>query len=227
MHGSQTEHHMVDTYLTLRRGMAIIAFFFPIILLIFGPQPGLKPEPSISAYYYVAGTLHELLIGVLCAIGVCLILYKGPWKEDWALNIGGVSVILVAFLEMKQGADCVKPDHWYDISAHGFFAVIFFLTISYVCIFLSKSEPKGESISPREAKFYRIYKICGFVMLAVIVGAVVLTIVDDGSACKKYDTTFWIESFGIWTFSAYWYIKTIELDQGVSWVPSQFKFWGK
>lgn len=227
MNGNQNNQFMIDTYLTLRRGMAVIAILFPVILLLFGPQPGLEPELSISAYYYVEGTLHELFIGALCAIGVCLVLYKGPWKENLALNIAGSSVILVAIIEMEKGADCVKPAHWYDISAHGFFAVVFFLGISYVCIFLSKPESTGEPIPPRKEKFYRFYKKCGYAMLFIIIGAVILNIIDDGTVCREFNTTFWIETFAIWAFSAFWFIKTIELDQGVSWVPPQLRFWDK
>ena len=30
---------------------------------------------------------------------------------------------------------------------------------------------------------------------------------------------FWFEAVGVWAFSAYWYIKTREIDPTVSWVP--------
>ena len=31
--------------------------------------------------------------------------------------------------------------------------------------------------------------------------------------------TFWVESFGIWGFSAFWYLRTREIDAHVSWIP--------
>jgi hypothetical protein len=30
---------------------------------------------------------------------------------------------------------------------------------------------------------------------------------------------FWLEAFGVWAFSLFWYIKTRELDPSASWVP--------
>lgn len=243
MSNNQHNQYMIDTYLILRRGMATIAFAFPIALLLFGPQPGLEPEPSISAYYWVGGNLRDLFVGVLCAIGVCLMLYKGPKKEDLALDLAGLFAILVAFFEMREGTDCMPQENWYDFlfdgSWHGEFAFAFFAAIAYVCIFLStkrhifaiifsNQEDNPDTRTSREKKFDKLYTLCGTVMVVVIVLGVALKVMDsDNALCEKYNTVFWTETFAIWTFAAFWLIQTIELDQEVSWMPARMKFWQK
>ena len=34
---------------------------------------------------------------------------------------------------------------------------------------------------------------------------------------------FWFEAVGVWAFSAFWYTKTRELDDSLSWIPLRKK----
>jgi hypothetical protein len=53
-------------------------------------------QTSISAYYYTPS--HAVFIAALCAIGVCLIVYRGTTDlEDVVLNISGFLAFVVAF----------------------------------------------------------------------------------------------------------------------------------
>lgn len=157
-----TNDHITESYLTIRRGIAIIAFLFPIILLVTsygGDSEGLKA--SISAYYHSELDFHrDLLVGVLSAIGVFLILYKGSSEwEDIPLTVAGLCAIGIAFFAMEKGGDCTN-----GISAHGIFAVAFFAAITFVCVYLSKQTEHVANLE-RRIKFKRRYQICAAFMV--------------------------------------------------------------
>lgn len=51
---------------------------------------------SISAYYYTAS--RAVFVACLCAIGTCLIVYRGTDREDLALNGSGALAFMVALI---------------------------------------------------------------------------------------------------------------------------------
>ena len=42
-------------------------------------------------------------------------------------------------------------------------------------------------------------------------------------ALSDHNAFFWFEAVAIWAFSTYWYLKTRELDQSLSWIPFRKK----
>ena len=106
--------HIIVTYQRLRLGMGFIALFFPLIIVAFGLLYKIELETSYSAYYFglPAGDLgartfpgifptRVFFCGLLFALGVFLILYKGfnRW-EDILLMIAGLAAICVAIFPM-------------------------------------------------------------------------------------------------------------------------------
>ena len=72
------------------------------------------PEPdcwlgSISAYYYTPA--RAVFVASLCAIGICLIIYRGSTpREDAVLNLPGVLAFVVAFIPTPLKDLTVEPD---------------------------------------------------------------------------------------------------------------------
>jgi hypothetical protein len=84
------------TYLYLRVGLVALALFLAaslVIELALGDGPWLG---SISAYFYTP--VRSVLVGTLCAMGVCLIALKGRDRprEDLMLNLAGMCAPVVA-----------------------------------------------------------------------------------------------------------------------------------
>jgi hypothetical protein len=94
------ESQITETYFFMRLGMGVLALALPFVLVLGGwGILGIKPLTSMSAYYH--SDLRDVFVGVLCAIGFCLFLYKGFSKgEDVALNVAGVLAVGVAFFPM-------------------------------------------------------------------------------------------------------------------------------
>ncbi|WP_088890254.1 hypothetical protein [Leptolyngbya ohadii] len=218
------EEHIIKTYGALRRGIGILAIVLPVLLAVWGVlKYGLPLQDSISAYYHAFvptgqppglfdvagnGVMRNWFVGILWAIGVFLVLYRGYGRrENIALNIAGVLLIAVAMFPMDWtcGATCPK------VSIHGIAAILFFLAIGYVCIFRS-----GDTLplldNPDARAFYkRWYRTIGLVMWVFPLVVAVLEFFQLRPFGTR--TVFFIEVAGIWTFAAYWLLKSREIDR--------------
>lgn len=214
--------HITATYLTLRRGIAIIALVFPFVLWIgayFWNGTGL--QSSISAYYHT--DMRNVFVGVLCAIGSFLYLYKGlTSKENIALNVAGLCAAGAAFFPTDPTVACNVERVLSSIGKlHGLFAAVFFAAIAYVCIVLSArglSAGAGGEISDN---YRRGYEACGSAMLlCVVLGVSSLLIPKEFKPVVcQYRAEFFVESIAVLAFSAYWILKSNEIDHAVSWLP--------
>lgn len=66
------------------------------------------PQGSVSAFFYTR--THAVFLASLCAIGVCLIAYKGSRiGEDALLNYSGFMAFIVALVPTGPGDDLCQP----------------------------------------------------------------------------------------------------------------------
>ena len=91
------------TYVGLRLGMVVLAVLLfagvAVQAVAFGCLQG-----SISAYYYTPA--RSVFVSALCAIGACLVVYRGnTTAENALLNVAGFLVALVAFVPTRFGVD--------------------------------------------------------------------------------------------------------------------------
>ncbi|MFM9089005.1 MAG: hypothetical protein ACKOPT_12875 [Cyanobium sp.] len=221
---SSIDSHIIGTYTTLRLGIGILAIALPIVLVGYGLlRHALPIQDSISAYYHAflptsqfpdvqavagMGLMRNWFVGILWAIGVFLFLYKGfGYRENTALNAAGILLILVAMFPMGWtcGNACPK------VSIHGVSAILFFLLISYVCIFRSGDTLKQSIIpDPRERRRYQFwYRFFGIVMAAFPL--IVTTL--EWLQLRPFGSYFVLvlEVVGIITFACYWILKTVEI----------------
>src|SRR5262245_7840908 len=97
------QEHIFSTYITLRWGLALIAFLFPVVLIAIGYFDKVAPVPgSFSDYYWATGTERYLariaFVGLLFALASGLYLYKGfTRRENVVLNVAAMFAVLVAF----------------------------------------------------------------------------------------------------------------------------------
>lgn len=87
---------VLNTYRFLRGGMVVwIAMLFVAIGIQIASAGCV--EGSISAYFYTSA--HNVFVASLCALAVCLLVYKGSSDtEDALLNMAGVLAFVVAFV---------------------------------------------------------------------------------------------------------------------------------
>jgi len=205
------QEHITASYTTLRIGMAALAITLPFLLWIVGHiLADLPLQGSMSAYYHAGGgAVRDVFVGSLFAIGVFLMLYKGFTDfENWALNLAGGFLLVVAVVPMAWGCGDTCP----RFSWHGTAAVIFFLSIAYVCIVRS-SDTLGLMSDQARADYYRkAYKMMGWAMIAspAIAFALKLFLQPDPG---KGSVIFFIEAVGVVVFGSYWLLKSFEIRE--------------
>jgi hypothetical protein len=115
--------HFSGAYFSLRIGLALLAFVFPLLLYFWGSGVhDIGIQPSMSAYFWAADPTHcasfpmrTIFVGVLIAIAAALWFYKGLTDlENGLLNLAAVFALVVAMvpenLEVKRtAADPIPP----------------------------------------------------------------------------------------------------------------------
>ena len=195
-----TTEWLAVSFLTLRRVIGIMGALFPILLavgcLLLSPAcRGL--EESISAYY---GTImRNVFVGVLFTIGWFLFSYKGyEDKDDAAGDLACLFALGVALFPITN------PHHWVQVM-HLLFAAALFSTLAFFSLVLfTKSDG---ALSPRKKTRNRVYRICGWIMLACIVLILIYKLWFQGTGLAKLKPTFWLETFALWAFGLSWMTK--------------------
>jgi hypothetical protein len=205
------------SYFLLRRGLALLAFALPIALVLGAGWD--QVQPSISAYYhfstpggveYGAGTMRDVFVAVLCAVGAFLFFYKGySWQEDWALNIAGLAIICVAMFPMDWPAD---PDDRTTMIAtvHHASTIAFFLAIACVCLLLSGDTLELMKDETRKRRFKRTYALLGALLILIPLSVTALHFLRPVTA----DTSPWVllvEVSAVYVFCFFWLVKSREI----------------
>lgn len=97
MNGERSD--TLSTYRHLRLAMALLLALLLVAvgLRAWSAPPGICFEGSISAYYFTS--VRAVFVTALCALGTCLIVYRGNTDaEDIALNASGTLAFVVAFV---------------------------------------------------------------------------------------------------------------------------------
>lgn len=209
--------HITQTYVSLRLGMAILAFSLPVLLVLWSVFSGEtfngeKLLPSISAYYFTP--MRDVFVGTLVAVGACLYLYKGfSDRENKALNCAGIFAVAVAFiptcipeLGMMTEETCNQGARNVMKWLHRISAFLFFLPVAYVCTFRGKDTVELIKDEKVRKKYIRLYRIIGPLMIVLpVLSAIDSLIRDSGSL------VFFVETAAIWAFAIFWITKVREL----------------
>ena len=226
--------HFAATYFSLRRGLALLAFAFPIVLYGWGKfRHGLDLQPSMSAYFWAARAgdcaaypMRTVFVGFLFAIGTGLYLYKGLTAvENYALNAAGVCAAVVALFPgpiaaAGEGARCVwlvstladlggpaghAAPGWPWV--HYGAAVALFALLAFIAWFCAGKSLQYLPEGKDPAAFRRTYRgIAVGMLLFPVPGAAVAFATGQGA-----NWLFFVEAAGILTFGLYWATKTREL----------------
>jgi len=195
---------LVASYVFLRQAIGYLGLTLPIVLAIGGLVSHTVIQDSMSAYYHT--DMRNIFVGVLCAIGVFMLSYRGQeWQDVLAGDLACVFAIGVAWfpVNLPGGTSPIGYIHY-------FFATSLFLTLSYfsLCLF-TKTDPVKR---PTRKKLQRnvVYKICGYTMLGAIalIGVIkVLGLDASGAALHDLDPVFWLEATTVVAFGISWLIK--------------------
>jgi small-conductance mechanosensitive channel len=218
--------------------MGGLGFILPLLLVVGGTKSlwwlssPLKIQNSLSAYYHAGsmcmasdGVYQNLFVGILVAISSCLIIYKGFGNlEDCLLNFAGLSLACVAFFPMNWPEPQVMsicqalPGFMVfnsskllglPISLHTISALVFFLAITLVNVLTAMDTVHLIEDKEKKKFWSNIFSYARFLMPIALVVVLLLWFITG----MNDRLVLLLEWAGIWAFSLYWVLKSLEILQ--------------
>ncbi|HET7287762.1 MAG TPA: hypothetical protein VFI71_09845, partial [Pyrinomonadaceae bacterium] len=201
----------IISFFKLRKAIGLLGLLMPL-LVRFGAWllERIPSHDSISAYYYTS--MRDVFVGVLAATGVFLFCYRGPERQDNILtNIAGLCAIGIALFPTEPIYHPLISERYNTTSLecysnhgplgfHIYAVAAFFLIISYlaICRFPLRSRPE---LTKQKLKRNWIYRICGVVMIVMLILIVVI------KAIAPTKSIFLPETIAIVAFGVAWLVK--------------------
>jgi hypothetical protein len=205
----------VKTFRRIRKAIGWLGIGLPVILVLFSLIPFFETnvQSSISGYYYT--NFRELLTGVLCAVSLFLIRYKGTenpkfWKNDGLLtNMAGIMALLVALFPTNPDncsekiytiiPKCAEWLGW----LHFMFAALFFGLLAIISInVFTIGQNRNTDITVSILNENYIYKYCGY---GIIVFVIMIPVCDVLKLFRG--STLLFEALALFAFGTSWLIK--------------------
>ncbi|SDD48656.1 hypothetical protein SAMN05421538_101708 [Paracoccus isoporae] len=225
----QAGNDLVLSFLAVRRAIGYLGFFLPIALILYGLFSADGILSSISAYYF--SPMRDVLVGTLCAQAVFLWSYEGYRPSSAAIitdrnvaRAAAFGALGVAFLPMAEAdaydvpqsapvivdrpvectlAQCVVGE---DVSAllHSLSAGLFFGALAVFCLVLFV---RGSRRTAENRARHRIYRICGWLILASISAIGILKIAGIAEELAALRPVLWLEVVACFAFATSWVVK--------------------
>ena len=205
---STADDSLVLSYLGLRKAVGVLGIALPFVLAFGGLLlEGPSLQTSISHYYYTV--MRNVFVGTLCAIAVFMLSYRGyDSKDDIAGDVACVLSLGVAFFPTIPPG--TPSDTQRLIGAlHLASAAGFFLTLSYFSLALFTQTDKKKQPTLQKLQRNRVYRICGWIMLAAIGLIVLYSLVsrEGTGSLDQLAPVFWLEAIAVVAFGVSWLIK--------------------
>lgn len=212
-----SHHEMVLSYTRVRMSIGVLGLLLPFILLFGGIMEESGIEPTISDFFHT--TYRDIYVGILCAVGVFLISYRGYKREpgeiiddDWLATAAGISAFGMAFFPTasRSGEIATMSQRYAGLEVtpivHYLFALVFFSSLAGFCFikFARTARPARR----------RVYIMSGWIILLSLlctsVAAVFKNFIGGQGAhfVLEYKLIFWFEAIGIWAFGLSWLAKS-------------------
>lgn len=224
----KANNDLVLSFLSVRRAIGSLGFVLPAALWLFSAtQPGIAVLPTMSDYYYTP--VGVIFVGILTAIAVFLWSYKGYHKlhDEWlsdlvvariaslgALGTGWIPTaapypldscpeITIAPMACTFTQHLLTPGPAAVI--HLICAGVFFSALAVFSLILFT---RGTEDSTEKRASNRIYRICGWVIVAAMVGIITLKLfVPTEAAIRTAAPVFWLETIACMAFATSWAVK--------------------
>lgn len=218
----EQNNELVQSFLFVRQAVGALGFSLPILLLLYSFLSHSAVQTSISKYYHTP--MGDVLVGVLCAIGVFLLSYKGykkksdEWLSDkWLARIAGCAAVGVALFPTasSQTCDCLGASGFtfHPEFLHFGSAAVFFGCLALFCLFVftrGDRTAEGKIIWTRRNK---IFVACGVLIVVSIIAILPYALAGDKTALNRFHYLFVWESVGILAFATSWLTKGKALSE--------------
>jgi len=213
-----TKHPRLIPYQTLRQAIGWLGILLPAAMIIgnWFMHNCTTVQSSISHYYYTI--TGQWLVGILCAVAMFLISYRGyELKDNITSSIAGFTAIAIAFFPTNTATmvpekiimnECLLfslRENGLRNTVHYAGACLFFFSLAYMSLFLFT---KSNGVKTKE-KITRnkVFISCGIIILLSILLVGLYGFFGEGTGLKKYKPVFWLEWIALFAFGISWLVK--------------------
>lgn len=200
------ESQLVISYLGLRKAIGVLGTALPFVLVLGNwVLGGHGVQPSISTYYYTG--MRNVFVGILCAIGVFLMSYRGYERaDDIAGDLGCAFAVGVALFPTTP------PGTSGGLAAaigaiHLTCAAAFFLVLAYFCLVLFVKTRADGVMTERKKQRNLVYRVCGWTILACVALVAIYFALLTHTPLRQLNPVLWLESAAVIAFGISWLTK--------------------
>jgi len=154
---------------------------------------------SISGAYY--SDARYLLLVMLVLVGLFLFAYSGhSVEESLASKVAAAATILLIVFP----PDCPDCSTTITGQLHFIAGAVLFLILAYFCLVPFQKDIRGAA--GKRALRSLVYRICGWTMLACIVGLFFANVFLTGTTINKYRLTYYGEGIALIAFGIAWIV---------------------
>ena len=185
----------VFDYRALRLLMGIIAVALPIVVSAISTTA----LSSISASYHTES--RDFFVGLLFVVAAFLWAYNGhsPAESHWS-KTASVAAAVVALLP----AACDTCPTTAVSVTHYVAAGVLFSILAYFCFVYFRMKTKG--MPGKKGRRSKIYFVCGLIMVACMLAALVANFVLPPQTLKALRVTYWAEAIALAAFGLAWIV---------------------
>ncbi|MBA2248800.1 MAG: hypothetical protein H0W12_01255 [Chitinophagaceae bacterium] len=209
---TSTKDPRLISYNTLRKAIGWMGISLPAVMIagnfLWGHCSSL--QDSNSHYYYTV--TGNLFTGILCAVALFLLAYKGFDRTDHITSsLAGFFALGIAMFPTNDNSanSCAiihLPINAIRNYIHYCFAAAFFISLACISLFLFT---KSKGYKTKEKKLRnKVYRSCGIIIfIAVFLLALYSFFGDHFHSFGKYKPVFWLEWIALGAFGASWLVK--------------------
>jgi hypothetical protein len=214
-----TSSRYLRSYLILRTSVGALGVALPFVLVLcdglwFDGDP--FPRNSLSAYYYSG--MRDVLVGVICSIGIFLLAYKVAESnlDNTLSSFAGIAAIGIALFPPALPATGTRSslqEHLGEAVAaqlHFLTAAAFIVALGVLSVLFGVREGKRDAkVGKRSPKFWRIYHyVCAGVIAVALLWMGLTELFEFGPR----QALLYGEAVSLLAFGASWFWKGLELD---------------
>ncbi|MDA3898942.1 MAG: DUF998 domain-containing protein [Spirochaetes bacterium] len=212
----QKNESYILSYLAIRRLIGVLGMSLPVVVVTGGLFQQTDIMKSISAYYHTA--MRDYFVGLVCAIAVFLVCYKGYLLLDNIVaGCAGLFALCVAFFpvqgtlskNVRVGIFCLPAGD--SEVVHVVCAALFFLTLACISLFLFTKDDG----SPTSHKIKRnlIYRLSGIMIITSVLFIALFILFFPDVLIAGCPPVLFFEAFALMAFGISWLVKGETLFQ--------------
>jgi hypothetical protein len=205
---------LIVSYVTLRRLIGVLGMMLPLICVAGGALfAGTSFQRSISYYYYT--NMRDFLVGLLVAVSMFFITYRGYERKDgivtWIIGLAGLGL---AFFPIRSADNPYAPAGLFQMNPaiasfiHTASAGVFFFFLAFNSIFLFTLSGDKKTPMTRNKKIRnRIHRICGGLILASLTSFAALWLILGKTGMNQSRWVLLLQSVMLLAFGVSWLVK--------------------